>query len=183
MPVECCARAAGAAEASSQSMSRRVMNCCGLPAFRTPFILHRFPNQPLPRVILAVRADIMMPKPGNTRRAFLLQAGIGAALLGAQEPQNIVVPQALPPIKPNASRSTVSLVTGDNRRRMIREALVALDPKLRTAISHKKYVLIKANLTSVTNQLASTHPEMLCGSSGAGCRQSPGTRSTVTRWA
>jgi uncharacterized protein (DUF362 family) len=105
----------------------------------------------------------MMSKPGNTRRAFLLQAGMGAALLGAQEPQNIVVPQTLPPIKPNAPRSTVSLVTGDNRRRMIREALAALDPKLRTAISHKKYVLIKANLTSVTNQLASTHPEMLCG--------------------
>ena len=104
-----------------------------------------------------------MPISGFTRRNFLLQAGMVAAPLGAQEPANVVVPRTLPPVKPNPQRSTVSLVTGESRRRLIREALAALDPKLRNAISRRKYVLIKPNLTSVTIQLASTHADTLRG--------------------
>ena len=101
----------------------------------------------------------------NTRRS-LLRAGIGAAaaaLLPGQQPDNVVVPGVLPPVQPVKDRSTVVLLGGSDRRRLVRDSLAALDPQLRTTISRKTYVLIKPNLTSVTNQVASTHPDALRG--------------------
>ncbi len=67
------------------------------------------------------------------------------------------------PLIPLASRSTVSLVKGENRRKLIFDALVGIDADLKPALARKKYVLIKVNMTSVTNQLASTHPDTIRG--------------------
>ncbi len=66
-------------------------------------------------------------------------------------------------MNPVAFRSAVSLVKGENRRKMIFDSLVAIDAEIKPALARKKYVLIKVNLTSVDVQIASTHPDMLRG--------------------
>ena len=110
-----------------------------------------------------------MPHPFS-RRHFLTVAGAGAivgpaaARLNAQ--QQIPTPAlSLPvsPITPPAYRSTVSLVRGDDRRKNIHDALLALDAELRPELNRKQYVFIKPNLTSVDIQLASTHPDAIRG--------------------
>ena len=70
----------------------------------------------------------------------------------------------LPPLlRRLAGVSTVSLVKGEDRRKMVYDALMGIDAELRPALHRKKYVLIKPNLTSVTIQLASTHADTLRG--------------------
>ena len=60
-------------------------------------------------------------------------------------------------------RSTVALVQGDDRRMNIQNALIAIDEQIRPVLRRKKYVVIKPNNVSVTNQLASTHADALRG--------------------
>jgi uncharacterized protein (DUF362 family) len=95
------------------------------------------------------------PPPGAAQGAG---RGRGA---GAAAPDPFTVP--VKPIIPVNYRSTVSLVRGENRRKMIYDSLMAIDAEIKPALKRKKYVLIKVNLTNVTNQLASTHPDMLRG--------------------
>ena len=86
----------------------------------------------------------------------------GARLASQQAPEPLLkLPPA--PIVPVERRSTVSLVKGENRRKMVYEALMGIDAELRPALGRKKYVLIKPNLTSVTIQLASTHADTIRG--------------------
>jgi uncharacterized protein (DUF362 family) len=80
---------------------------------------------------------------------------------GAAAPDPFTVP--VKPIIPVNYSSTVSLVRGENRRKMIYDSLIAIDNEIKPALKRKKYVLIKVNLTSVDVQLASTHPDMLAG--------------------
>jgi uncharacterized protein (DUF362 family) len=80
---------------------------------------------------------------------------------GAAPPDPFTVP--VKPISPVNYRSTVSLVRGENRRKMVYDSLMAIDAEIRPALKHKKYVLIKVNLTSVDVQIASTHPDMVAG--------------------
>jgi uncharacterized protein (DUF362 family) len=61
------------------------------------------------------------------------------------------------------SRATVSLVRGEDRRRNVYDALVAIDDQLRPALKRKKYVLVKPNTVAVNNQLGSTHGDALRG--------------------
>jgi uncharacterized protein (DUF362 family) len=102
-----------------------------------------------------------------SRRSLLRFAGAGALGFAAGAPlapQEAPVPQLqLPPapIVPVTRRSTVSLVKGEDRSKMVYEALMGIDPELRAALKRKKTVLIKPNLTSVTIQLASTHADTL----------------------
>ena len=104
-----------------------------------------------------------------SRRGLLRAAGIGSlGLVGArsllpQQPPKAELPLPPPQIVPTRRRSTVSLVKGEDRRKMVYNALLGIDAELRPALQRKKYVLIKPNLTSVTIQLASTHPDTLCG--------------------
>jgi uncharacterized protein (DUF362 family) len=118
-----------------------------------------------------------MKLPYFTRRSLLTGIGAGSALLGAarlraqQTPPNGVAPGPpqpagelhLQPVVPVSGRSTVSLVRGTERRKMIYEAMVAIDAQLLPGLKRKKYVLIKPNLTSVTNQVASTHVDTIAG--------------------
>jgi len=62
-----------------------------------------------------------------------------------------------------APRSTVSLVKGDNRRKNAAEALAAIDEQLRPVLRTKKYVIIKTNFVSTTNQLAASHTDAVHG--------------------
>jgi len=59
--------------------------------------------------------------------------------------------------------STVSLVKGENRRKNVSEALAAIDEQIRPALRTKKYVAIKVNNVSTTNQLAATHADAIHG--------------------
>ncbi len=66
-------------------------------------------------------------------------------------------------MSPVGYRSAVSLIKGDNRRKMVYDALVAIDDQIKPKLKLKKYVLIKVNMTSVDVQPASTHPDAIRG--------------------
>jgi uncharacterized protein (DUF362 family) len=59
-------------------------------------------------------------------------------------------------------RSAVSLVKGENRRKMITEALVAIDDQIRPVLKTKKYVVLKPNCVSQV-ALGTTNAETLMG--------------------
>jgi uncharacterized protein (DUF362 family) len=61
------------------------------------------------------------------------------------------------------SRATVSLVRGEDRRRNVYNALLAIDDQIRPALKRKKYVLLKPNTVAVNNQLGSTHVNAIRG--------------------
>jgi len=62
-----------------------------------------------------------------------------------------------------ATRSTVSLIHGEDRRKNAYQALMAIDDQIRPRLKKKKYVLIKPNNVSTTNQLAASHVDGLRG--------------------
>jgi uncharacterized protein (DUF362 family) len=102
----------------------------------------------------------------SRRRFFHLAGAVGAVAsegfrLRAQ--QQYPAPVPLAPIFPYASRSPVSLVKGDARRKNVIDALLAVDKEIRPAMARKKYVLIKINNVSVSNQLAATHVDAIRG--------------------
>ena len=59
--------------------------------------------------------------------------------------------------------SKVALVHGDDRRKNVHQALMTIDDQIMAGLRHKKYVVIKPNLVSTTNQLAATHIDALRG--------------------
>ena len=87
--------------------------------------------------------------PLSRRDLLRLAAGAGSSMLSAVEPYS--------------RRSTVALVQGEDRRRNIYNALVAIDDQVRPALRRKKYVLIKPNDVAVNFQLGSTHADALRG--------------------
>jgi len=61
-------------------------------------------------------------------------------------------------------RSKVSLIKGDNRRKNIYDALVAIDDQIRPALKAKKYVFVKLNGVEAAGRLlGSTQPDALAG--------------------
>lgn len=60
-------------------------------------------------------------------------------------------------------RAAVSLVRGEDRRRNVYQALLAIDDQIRPALKRKKYVLLKPNTVAVNNQLGCTHVDALRG--------------------
>lgn len=104
-----------------------------------------------------------------SRRNFLWTAAAATAsgsLLSAQE---VPVAADPPPIKPPRAtgeasrRSVVALVSGESRRRNVCESLVAIEDQILPVLKRKKYVVIKPNIVSTVNQLASTHVDTLHG--------------------
>lgn len=67
------------------------------------------------------------------------------------------------PFPPLQTRSTVSIVQGGNRRKMIYESLLAIDDQIRPKLKRKKSVVIKPNNVSNTIQLAATHADVFRG--------------------
>jgi uncharacterized protein (DUF362 family) len=66
------------------------------------------------------------------------------------------------PFPYQTSRSTVSLVQGDSRRKNIHDALVAIDDQIQPVLKTKKYVILKPNCVS-TRPMGTTNPEALMG--------------------
>jgi len=104
-----------------------------------------------------------------SRRDLFRIAAMGsmAPAVRAQQPPGPggtpTVPLPLPVVTPAATRSAVSLVRGEERRKNVYESLMAIDRELAPALKRKKYVLIKPNLTSNVKQLAATHADTLRG--------------------
>jgi len=63
----------------------------------------------------------------------------------------------------SASKSAVSIVRGESRRKNIMESLQAIQEQLLPKLKTKKCVIIKPNIVSTVNQLASTHVDALQG--------------------
>jgi len=86
-----------------------------------------------------------------TRRTMLQLTAFSPALrplLGQSAPQQ---------------RATVAVALGDDRRKNVKAALEAIDDQIGPALRAKKYVVIKPNFVSTTNQLAATHAGAIHG--------------------
>jgi uncharacterized protein (DUF362 family) len=101
-----------------------------------------------------------------SRRRFFQLAGTGF-LLQSQLPRFLktqAAPGASAPAGGAVSgASKVALIHGDDRRRNVYQALVAIDDQIKAGLRRKKYVVIKPNNVSTTNQLAATHVDALHG--------------------
>jgi uncharacterized protein (DUF362 family) len=62
-----------------------------------------------------------------------------------------------------ATRSTVSLIHGEDRRKNVYESLKAIEGRIAPILRNKKSVVIKPNNVSTRNQLAATHADTLRG--------------------
>jgi len=116
--------------------------------------------------------------PVFTQKLFYL-AGAGA-LAGAASQGRIQAQQEIPPavpanpIYPYEARSPVALLKGEDRRKNVTQALLAVDREIGPAIKRKKYVVIKIKQRLTTNQLAATHVDALRASSTTSSRGSRG---------
>src|SRR5271157_1204178 len=113
-----------------------------------------------------------------SRRSFFARAGALAAAQGLA-----LQAQQRPPVDPGATpqdprmatgdvaglfqysnrRAKVSLIQGDNRRKNICEALVAIDGQIRPVLQTRRYVLIKPNGLDPSRQVISTHADAVHG--------------------
>jgi uncharacterized protein (DUF362 family) len=78
----------------------------------------------------------------------------GQAFPQARRGGNQGHPESLPGID---TRSNVALIHGDNRRKAMHDALVAIDKEVQAKMKGKKSVLIKPNFVNTQNQLAASH--------------------------
>jgi uncharacterized protein (DUF362 family) len=100
-----------------------------------------------------------------SRRGLLKAAGAAAAIAPpamADRPLGKAVgePMAYPFY---SGRSTVSVVTGNSRRKNITDALAAIDDQIRPVLKQKDYVVIKPNGLNATKPLACSHADALLG--------------------
>jgi uncharacterized protein (DUF362 family) len=97
-----------------------------------------------------------------SRRNFLWTAAsftASAALLrGEERPAETALSH-----RPNGRQSVVSVANGAGRRQNVTEALIAIEDQIMPVLKTKKHVVIKPNIVSTNNQLASTHPDALHG--------------------
>ena len=98
----------------------------------------------------------------SRRSFFSAVAGVGgltalrAQVAGPNTPPLTFTPES-------AAKSTVAIVKGDVRRKIVRDALAAIDHQIRPVMKRKKYVIIKVNNVSTMNQLAATHADAIFG--------------------
>jgi uncharacterized protein (DUF362 family) len=60
-------------------------------------------------------------------------------------------------------RSTVALTHGEERRKIVHDALAGIEKDVMPVLKRKKYVVIKVNNVSTENQLAATHADTVRG--------------------
>ncbi|SPE28749.1 conserved exported hypothetical protein [Candidatus Sulfopaludibacter sp. SbA6] len=60
-------------------------------------------------------------------------------------------------------RATVALIHGDERRKNVYDALMAVDKDLQPKLRTRKYVVIKPNFVNTVNQLAASHADAMRG--------------------
>lgn len=98
-----------------------------------------------------------------TRRNFLT-TGVGALVTAAElRAQSEAIPVAGVPVKEFKARSVVALTAGEDRRKTVYQALLAIDDQILPKLKTKKRVLIKPNDVNPTNPLACTSADALRG--------------------
>ncbi len=118
---------------------------------------------------------------GFPRRSLFQLAGMAALLRGrvasaeqppAQPPQGRPAggrggrgmitgnPEPFPGLE---RKSTVALIQGDDRRKNVYNALMAIDKDLQPKLKARKYVVIKPNFVNTVNQLAASHADGVRG--------------------
>ncbi len=101
-----------------------------------------------------------------TRRQLLISGASSFALAAAarravaQSPAPLPIPDRM---LATSGRSLVAVIKGEDRRKNIYDALMAIDKQIAPQLKKKKYVLIKPNNVSTVNQLAATHADTLRG--------------------
>ena len=105
---------------------------------------------------------------GSSRRHFLQWAAGAGALAGPLSRGRLLMAQQPPatPLQPvfvYDRRASVAVLKGEERRKLIHDALVAIDEQIRPGLKRKKYVVLKPNNVSTENQLAATHADTLRG--------------------
>ena len=60
-------------------------------------------------------------------------------------------------------QATVALTQGNDRRKNIYNALMAVDKDLQPTLKTRKYVVIKPNFVNTVNQLAASHADAMRG--------------------
>ena len=99
-----------------------------------------------------------------SRRRLLQAAGAGLLLQAPLFRSTLSIADESPlPTNPDLRRSTVSLIQGEDRRKNVYDALLAIDDQIRPRMQRKKYVVIKPNNVSTSKPLASTHADTLRG--------------------
>lgn len=100
--------------------------------------------------------------PKFSRRNFLWTAAAftaSTALLRSQDAPSQSTERGPAP----SGKSVVSVVNGASRRKNIEESLIAIEDQVLPVLKTKKHVVIKPNIVSTNNQLASTHVDALHG--------------------
>lgn len=67
------------------------------------------------------------------------------------------------PFPPLEKRSAVGLIHGEDRRKNVYQALLAIDDQIQPKLKTKKYVLIKPNNVGTVGQLGMTHADAIRG--------------------
>ena len=101
-------------------------------------------------------------QPKFSRRNFLWTTAAftaSTALLRSQQSP----PEVLRTPGQPGRRSVVAVANGASRRQNICDALVAIEDRILPVLKTKKHVVIKPNIVSTDNQLASTHVDTLHG--------------------
>jgi uncharacterized protein (DUF362 family) len=94
--------------------------------------------------------------PNLTRRGFLRLGGAAAGVLAAS-------PRVLRAGEAGSANSVVSLVRGEERRKNVAAALALVEDQILPVLRRKKYVVVKPNLVSTIQQLATTHTDAVHG--------------------
>ncbi|MEN6575295.1 MAG: DUF362 domain-containing protein [Phycisphaerales bacterium] len=103
-----------------------------------------------------------MHEPKLSRRHFLWTAtalGASATLVRSQDRPA----ETLQIAGPSDRRSVVSVTNGASRRQNVCDALAAIEDQVMPVLKTRKRVVIKPNMVSTSNQLASTHADAIHG--------------------
>jgi uncharacterized protein (DUF362 family) len=68
--------------------------------------------------------------------------------------------EQFPPLE---RRATVALIQGNDRRKNVYNALMAVDTQIEPVMRTRKYVVIKANFVNTVNQMAASHADAMRG--------------------
>lgn len=109
---------------------------------------------------LSRRHFVQLAGAGWLAQSRLLRAETAGEEVGAAY-ANTQAPLSGSGVSPSAA--TVTLIHGEDRRKNVHDALVAMDDQIRPALARRKTVVIKPNNVSTTNQLAATHRDALEG--------------------
>lgn len=97
-----------------------------------------------------------------SRRSFIWTAATFAASTAALRAEDTPTPPAVVS-SPARPKSVVAVSNGSGRRNNMRESLEAIEDQIMPVLRTRKHVVIKPNIVSTDNQLASTHVDALHG--------------------